>query len=70
MYKKNGYAAMLILLIVLAIGMMIYFLDMRAIWGPNLQFHKNSNKPEDHPWQMENLLVPEDQTVCSKKRTA
>lgn len=63
MFKNNGYAAILILLIVLAIGMMIYFMDIRAIWGPGLQFDKNSNKPENRPWQMEDLLVPENQTV-------
>jgi hypothetical protein len=66
MYKKDGYAGMLCLLIVLAIGMMIYFLDMKAIFRPGLQHH--SSKPEDHPWQIENLLLPENQTVPVPKK--
>jgi hypothetical protein len=62
MYKRNGYASMLVFLIVLVIGMMIYFLDMKAIFGPghNLQ---HSAGPQDHPWQMEDLLLPDNQTV-------
>jgi hypothetical protein len=63
MYKRDGYAGMLVLLIVLVIGMMIYFLDMKAIWGPGLQSIKHPAGPQDHPWQMENLLLPDNQTV-------
>lgn len=68
MCKKNGYAAMLGLLIVLVIGMMIYFLDMKAIFGPGRQYNRNSNRPEDRPWQMEDLLVPEDQIVSVPRK--
>lgn len=68
MYKKDGYAALLGILIVLVIGIMIYFLDMKAIFGPSRQYNQNSNRPEDCPWQMENLLVPEDQIVSVPRK--
>jgi hypothetical protein len=63
MHKRNGYAAMLGFLIVIAIGMLIYFLEVKAIFGPARQYVNRPTKPEDHPWQMENLLVPENQIV-------
>lgn len=63
MQKNRGFAAMLGLLIVLVIAMMIYFLDIRAIFGPSSQYTSRPTQEEDHPWQMENLLVGENQIV-------
>jgi hypothetical protein len=63
MYKKDGYAALLGILIVLVIGIMIYFLDMKAIFGPGRHYNQNSNRPEDRPWLMEDLLAPKDQLI-------
>ncbi len=68
MRKKNGYAAMLGLLIVIAIAMLIYFLEAKAIFGPGRKYANRPVKPEDHPWQMENLLIPEDQIVPVPKK--
>jgi len=68
MRKKNGYAAMLGLLIVIAIAMLIYFLEAKAIFGPGRKYANRPVKPEDHPWQMEDLLVPEDQIVPVPKK--
>jgi hypothetical protein len=63
MCKNNGYAGMLGLLIVLVIGLMIYFIDMKAIFGPGGHTVTHKINPEDHPWDMEDLLVANDQTV-------
>jgi hypothetical protein len=63
MYKKDGYAGLLGLLIVLVIGMMIYFLDMKAIFGPGHSYTKHKDDPKDHPWDLENLLIEDNQTI-------
>jgi hypothetical protein len=68
MHKRNGYAAILGLLIVIAIGMLIYFLDMKAMFGPARQYIDRPTKPEDHPWQMNDLLVPENQIIPVPKK--
>jgi hypothetical protein len=63
MYKKNGYAGILGLLIVLVIGMMIYFIDMKAIFGPGRTYVQYQDRPQDHPWELENLIVEDSQIV-------
>jgi hypothetical protein len=68
MHKRDGYAAMLGLLIVIAIGLLIYFLEAKAIFGPARQYVNRPTKPEDHPWQMEDLLVPENQIIPVPKK--
>jgi hypothetical protein len=68
MRKRNGYAAMLGFLIVIAIGMLIYFLEMNAIFGPSRSYLSRPATPEDHPWQMEDLLVPENQIIPVPKK--
>jgi hypothetical protein len=64
MYKKDGYAAMLGLLIVLVIGMMIYFLDIQAIFGPGHRYVQH----QAHPWDMEDLLVPDNQIISVPRK--
>jgi len=59
--KHNGYAALLMLLIVLVIGMMLYFVDIRAIFGPSIP--TRPAKIEERPWRIENLIVPEEQDI-------
>jgi hypothetical protein len=66
--NNNGSAALLGLLIVLVIGMMLYFLDMQAIWGPGHHLTQHSNDPKNHPWNMEDLLVPENQTISVPRK--
>jgi hypothetical protein len=66
--RKNGYVALLGLLIVIAIAMLIYFLEAKTIFGPGRKYANRPVKPEDHPWQMENLLMPEDQIVPVPKK--
>jgi len=59
--KTAGYAALLMLLIVMVIGMMLYFVDIRAIFGPSRP--GRPAKIEDRPWRIENLIVPEEQDI-------
>lgn len=68
MQKKRGFAALLGLLVVLVIAMMIYFLDIRAIFGPSSQYSSRPIQEEDHPWQMDDLLIAEGKLVPPPRR--
>lgn len=63
MNKNKGFAAILGLLVVLVIAMMIYFLDIKAIFGPSQQYVSRPTQEEDRPWLMETMLVAADKTV-------
>jgi hypothetical protein len=63
MCKNKGFAAILGLLVVIAIAMMIYFLDIRAIFGPSQQYANRPTQEEDRPWLMEEMLIAADKNV-------
>ncbi len=63
MHKNKGFAAILGLLVVLVIAMMLYFMDIQAIFGPSRQYAQRPTQEEDRPWLMEEMLIAEDQTV-------
>jgi hypothetical protein len=54
-------AAILMLLVAIVILMMLYFLDIRAIFGPNLG--DISGKPTARPWLQEDRLVAPDKLI-------
>lgn len=60
--KECGFAAILGVLIVVAIGLLIYFADIKAIFGTagGLSAKKT---PADAAWTLESLIIPEDGTV-------
>lgn len=68
MHKKRGFAAILGLLIVIAIAMMLYFMDITAIFGPSRQYMERPAAMEDHPWQLEDLLIGPDKNVPSPRK--
>ncbi|MEN6308382.1 MAG: hypothetical protein ABFD91_11555 [Anaerohalosphaeraceae bacterium] len=68
MHKTRGFAAILGLLIVIAIAMMLYFMDLSAIFGPSRQYMDRPTTPEDNPWRMEDLLVGLDKNVPSPRK--
>jgi len=68
MNKNKGFAAILGLLVVLVIAMMVYFLDIKALFGPSQQYVSRPTQEEDRPWLMEDLLVAADKTVPPPRR--
>ncbi len=68
MHNTRGFAAILGLLIVIAIAMMLYFMDTAAIFGPSRSFTDRPATMEDHPWQMEDLLIGPDKNVPSPRK--
>jgi hypothetical protein len=68
MHQHRGFAAILGLLIVIAIAMMLYFMDLKAIFGPSGQYMERPAAIEDHPWQLEDLLIGPDKNVPSPRK--
>lgn len=68
MHKTRGFAAILGLLIVIAIAMMVYFMDLKAIFGPSRQYMERPAAMEDHPWHLEDLLIDPDKNVPSPRK--
>jgi len=60
--KEAGFAAILGLLIVVAIGLLIYFADIKAIFGTS-GIKSGRKTPADAAWTLESLLIPENGTV-------
>jgi len=58
-------AVLLMLLVVVAIGMVIYFLDMRAIFGPAMD--GRSSAPASRPWLEEDLIKGPDEAIKMPK---
>lgn len=57
---RNG-AAMLLVLVAVAIMMVLYFLDLRMIFGPSLD--GQSNAPASRPWLEEDLLASSEEVI-------
>lgn len=57
--KEAGFAAILGLLIVVAIGLLIYFADIKAIFGTSASLI-GKKTPADDAWTLESLIQPED----------
>jgi hypothetical protein len=62
--SREGFAV-LIVLVAVVILMMLYFLDIRAIFGPNLG--DISGKPTARPWLQEDRLVAPDRLINMPK---
>jgi len=68
MHPKKGFAAILGLLIVVAIAMMLYFMDLKTIFGPSRSYVERPAAIEDHPWQLDDLLIAPDKNVPSPRK--
>ena len=64
--NRNGYV-LIMLLVVIAIGLMIYYADM--MWMGGGQSVK-PEKPEDQPWAKENLIRDSNHPAKAAKKTA
>lgn len=58
--KHNGFA-ILIVLVAVAILMLLYFVQIDTFFGPRLP--KQPAGIENHPWVLEDLLIPAGETV-------
>ncbi len=58
-------SAILIVLVAVVILMMLYFIDIQAIFGPNLK--DRSGKPTARPWLQEDRLVGPDKLIKMPK---
>jgi hypothetical protein len=67
--KKHTGSVLLMLLVVIAIGLMIYYMDIMAISGGGRMIQKQE-KPEDQPWAKENLIKDDNQPAKPKKAAA
>ena len=63
---NNRGSALLMLLIAIAILAILYTIDIRAIFGLALSTHPAG--VEQHPWALEELLVPEGEPIRLPKR--
>jgi hypothetical protein len=66
--KPNGYV-MIMLLVVIAIGLIIYYVDIVGITGGNRMVQKQE-KPEDQPWANESLIKDPNHPVKLPKKPA
>ena len=64
--NKNGYV-MIMLLVVIAIGMMIYYADMMWIGGGQTV---KQEKPQDQPWANESLIKDPNHPAKAAKKSA
>ena len=62
---KKILTVVIIVLVAVAILMMLYFLDIRAIFGPKLNV--NSGKPTSRPWLEEDKLAGPDEIIKMPK---
>ena len=58
--EQNGFA-ILIVLIAMVIGMLLFFVQIDTLFGPDLP--TETVGIEEYPWVLEELLVPDDETV-------
>jgi hypothetical protein len=68
-HKKQHGSALLMLLVVIAIGLIIYYVDISWMGGGNRMIPKQE-KPEDQPWAKENLIRDANHPAKATKKPA
>lgn len=59
--RLRGGFAILLVLVVIVIMLLLYFIDIKAIFGPNLP--TKSSPKDQRPWLQENLILGPDQFI-------
>lgn len=67
--KNQSGSVILMLLVVIAIGLIIYYIDMVGMTGGNRMIQKQE-KPEDQPWANENLIRDANHPAKAAKKAA
>jgi len=65
-FKKNSGFAIVIVLAALVILMLLYFIDIKALFGPSLNAKKGS-APQSRPWLEEDLILGPDKLITLPK---